>query len=126
MCSAARDETCVFVFHFSVTSEERAKGRAEPGRVLCDVSRLQSAADDSLLNGALVLCNPATSGPSDSDARNPDPQGGRHLPAAAPQQWGDEDQSHTKGVTSQMPGERCTANVGETTYILAVEIHGVF
>ncbi|XP_029700336.1 zinc/cadmium resistance protein [Takifugu rubripes] len=94
---------------------ERAKGRAEPGRVLCDVSRLQSAADDSLLNGALVLCNPATSGPSDSDARNPGPQGGHHLPAAAPQQCGDEDQSHSKGVTSQMSEECCTANVGPTT-----------
>lgn len=116
----------MFVFHFSVTSEERAKGRAEPGRVLCDVSRLQSAADDSLLNGALVLCNPATSGPSDSDARDPDPQGGRHLPAAAPQQCGDEDQSHSKGATSQLSEECRTANVGETVYILAVEIHGVF
>ncbi|XP_068441925.1 proton-coupled zinc antiporter SLC30A1 isoform X2 [Clinocottus analis] len=44
-----------------VLAAEETKGQAEPGRVLDDVSHVQSAVDNSLHNGALVLCNPGTS-----------------------------------------------------------------
>lgn len=80
-----------FLF-FCLTSEGGVIGQSEPRRVLCDVSQVQPATGDSSLNRALILCNPATSDPSDSDARKPEPQGGGFLlPAAAPQQAGDED-----------------------------------
>lgn len=102
------EANCVCFSFFCLTSEGGAKGRAEPRRV-------SPATDDSILNRALVLCNPATSGPSDSDARNPEPPGGFHLPAAAPQQDRDEDASRPEDVPSQMSEESCTANLGRPT-----------
>lgn len=117
MCIQLRgiqDANCVCFSFFCLTSEGGAKGQAEPRRVLCDVSRVRPATADSILNGALVLCNPATSGPSDSDARNPAPQGGFHLPAAAPQQGRDRDASQPEDVTSHMSEECCAANLGRT------------
>ncbi|KAG7479670.1 hypothetical protein JOB18_031821 [Solea senegalensis] len=48
-----------------------SKGLAEPGRVLSDVTRVQSAADDSLNSGALVLYNPGATSIMDSDSQTP-------------------------------------------------------
>lgn len=66
-------------------TEEETKGLAEPGRVLDDVSQVQSAVDDSFHNGALVLCNPGTSSIPDTDSQTPRRQPDVHLHAAAPQ-----------------------------------------
>ncbi|XP_070762127.1 proton-coupled zinc antiporter SLC30A1 [Enoplosus armatus] len=66
-------------------AEEEPKGQAEPGRVLDDVSRVLSAMDDSVHNGALVLCNPGTSSIPDTDSQIPQAQPEVHLHAAAPQ-----------------------------------------
>lgn len=69
----------------TVLAEEEAKGQAEPGRVLDDVSQVQSPADDSLHDGLLVLCNPGTSSVPDTDSQTPQPQPEVPLHAAAPQ-----------------------------------------
>lgn len=108
-----QDANCVCFLFFCLTSEGGVKGQAEPRQVLCDVSWVRTTTDDSILNGALVLCNPATLGPSDSDARNPQPQGGFHLAAAAPQQGRDEDASQPEDGTSQMSEKCCAANPGK-------------
>ncbi|XP_078099750.1 proton-coupled zinc antiporter SLC30A1 [Sander vitreus] len=67
-----------------VLAAEKTKGQAEPGRVLDDVSHVQSAMDDSLHNGALVLCNPGTSSVPDTDSQTLQ-QPEVHLHAAATQ-----------------------------------------
>lgn len=51
-----------------VLAEGGAEAQAELGRVLCDVSRVGSAAVSSFHNGALVLCNPGTPALSDTEA----------------------------------------------------------
>lgn len=109
--------TVCFSF-FCLPSEGGAKGQAEPRRVLCDVGRVRPAADGSVLNGALVLCNPATSGLLDSDARNPELQGELHQPAAAPQQGRDEDAGQPEDLTPQMSEECCAESPCDS--------HGVF
>uniref|UniRef100_A0A8C9YD27 Cation efflux protein cytoplasmic domain-containing protein n=1 Tax=Sander lucioperca TaxID=283035 RepID=A0A8C9YD27_SANLU len=68
-----------------VLAAEKTKGQAEPGRVLDDVSHVQSAMDDSLHNGALVLCNPGTSSVPDTDSQTLQQQPEVHLHAAATQ-----------------------------------------
>ena len=77
----------MFVFHSSrliptVLAAEESKGLAVPGRVLDDVVKVQAAADDSLCNGALVLCNPGASSVPEADPQTPQPE--VHLHAAAP------------------------------------------
>lgn len=83
------------------SAEEESKGQAEPGRVLYDVSLVQSAVDDSLHNGALVLCNPGTSIIPDNDSQIPEPQAQVHLHAAAPQDSKDceANLSHSENIT---------------------------
>ncbi|XP_074496706.1 proton-coupled zinc antiporter SLC30A1 [Sebastes fasciatus] len=68
-----------------VLAAEETKGQAEPGRVLGDVSHVQSAVDGSLHNGALVFCNPGTSSVPDTDSQNAQQQPEVHLHAAAQQ-----------------------------------------
>ncbi|XP_073350927.1 proton-coupled zinc antiporter SLC30A1 [Pagrus major] len=73
---APETESHVEVNH-KVLDEEEAKGEADPGRVLSDVSHtVQSAAEASFHNTALVLCNPGTSCIPDTDSPTPEPQSG--------------------------------------------------
>ncbi|XP_034460130.1 zinc transporter 1 [Hippoglossus hippoglossus] len=72
-----------FEVNHKVLAAEESKGLAVPGRVLDDVVKVQSAADDSLCNGALVLCNPGASSVPEADSQTPQPE--VHLHAAAPQ-----------------------------------------
>lgn len=117
-----RDANRVCFLFFCWTSEGGVIGQSELRRVLCDVSQVQPATGDSSLNRALVLCNPATSDPSDSDARKPEPQGVFHLPAAAPQQGSDEDAGRPEDVTSQISEECCAANFGKLASPMEVHV----
>lgn len=103
----------MFVFSlFCLTSEGGVEGQAEPRRGLCDVGPVPpAAAAAAILNGALVLCNPAT---SDADGPNPQPQAGLHLPAAAPPQGRAGDAGQPEDVASHMSEECCVANLGKT------------
>ncbi|XP_053278063.1 uncharacterized protein LOC128439697 [Pleuronectes platessa] len=74
-------ETQFEVIH-KVLAAEESKGLAVPGGVLDDVVKVQSAAHDSLCNGALVLCNPGASSVPAADSQTPQPE--VHLHAAAP------------------------------------------
>ncbi|XP_075956973.1 calcium/manganese antiporter SLC30A10 isoform X2 [Anarhichas minor] len=78
-----RNESHLEVNHRVLAAEE-PKGQAEPGRVLEDVSYVQSAMDNSLHNGALVFCNPGTSSVPDADSQTAQQQP-VHLHAAAQQ-----------------------------------------
>nr|XP_019965812.1 PREDICTED: zinc transporter 1-like isoform X1 [Paralichthys olivaceus] len=87
-----------------VLAAEESKGLAMPGPVLDDISKVHSAADDSLCNGALVLCNPGASSIPEADSKTPQPE--VHLHAAAPpDQSGSADltackvESHSKDIT---------------------------
>ncbi|XP_049888904.1 uncharacterized protein LOC126382847 [Epinephelus moara] len=73
----------------SVLAAQETRGQAEPGRVLDDVSCVQSAVDESLHNGALVLCNPGTVSVPDADSQTPQQHPEVHLQAAVPQDSGD-------------------------------------
>lgn len=106
----------------TVLAEEEAKGQAEPGRVLFDVVR-SSAADDSLQNGSLVLCNPGTSSVPDSDSQTPEPQVHVPPPAAAPQDGRDyevassvADLSHSEDVTEASKDNTSVGHFGERVY----------
>ncbi|KAI3354255.1 hypothetical protein L3Q82_018786, partial [Scortum barcoo] len=66
-----------------VFAEEEAKGQAEPGRVLDDVTQVQSSMDDSLHDAALVLCNPGTSSIPEKDSQTPQPPPEVHRHTAA-------------------------------------------
>ncbi|XP_041669970.1 zinc transporter 1 [Cheilinus undulatus] len=60
-----------------VSAKGEAEGWADPERVLNDVCQIQSAVDDSLHNGALVLSNPGTSSSvPDTDCQTPQPHSG--------------------------------------------------
>lgn len=72
-------------------AEGGAKGQTELGRVLYDVSQVQSAVEDSLHNGALVLCNPGASTITDTDSQAPESQVEVHLDATAPKDGGDSE-----------------------------------
>ena len=61
---------------------EEPRGQAEPAE---PGQALDAAVDDSLQNGALVLCNPGTSSVPDIDQQTPRHQPEVHLHAAAPQ-----------------------------------------
>lgn len=113
-----QDANCGCFSFVCLPSEGGAKGQAEPRRVSCDVGQVRPAADGSVFNEALVLWNPATSGPSYSDAPTPDPQGGLHQPAAAPQQGRDEDAGQPEDLSSQMSDE-CSSES-------PCDSHGVF
>ncbi|XP_056229300.1 uncharacterized protein LOC130167309 [Seriola aureovittata] len=69
----------------TVLAAEETKGLAEQGRVLDDVSQVQSAVDDLHHNGALVLCNPGTSSVPDTESKSSQQLPEVHLHAEAPQ-----------------------------------------
>ncbi|XP_044059963.1 zinc transporter 1 [Siniperca chuatsi] len=101
-----------------VLAEEETKGQAESGRVLDDVSRVQSAVDNSLHNGALVLCNPGTSSVPDTDPQTPQQQPEVHLHAAAPQDSrncevasGVADLSHSEDITELSKDKTCMGHL---------------
>ncbi|XP_035536178.1 zinc transporter 1 [Morone saxatilis] len=101
-----------------VLAEEETKGQAEPGRVLYDVRRVQSAVNDSLHNGALVLCNPGTSSIPDADTQTPEPQAEVHLHAAAQQDSRDcelapsaADLSHSEDITEISKDNTCVGHL---------------
>ncbi|KAM8768158.1 uncharacterized protein AB9X84_020351 [Acanthopagrus schlegelii] len=111
-------ESHVEVNH-KVCAEEEAKGEAEPGRVLSDVSRtVQSAVEASLHNGALVLCNPRTSCIPDTDS--PEPQSGGDTQAAALQDSGErraeKDEEvvsvHSEDITEISKDKACSGHLG--------------
>ncbi|KAM9852829.1 uncharacterized protein ACBR49_003693 [Aulostomus maculatus] len=66
-------------------SEEETNGPTEPGPVLDEVNPVHSAMEGTLLNGALVLCNPATSSILDTDSQTPGEEQEVHQHPAAPQ-----------------------------------------
>ncbi|XP_051252862.1 zinc transporter 1 [Dicentrarchus labrax] len=101
-----------------VLAEEETKAQAEPGRVLYDVSRVQSAVDDSLHNGAFVLCNPGTSSIPDADSQTPEPQAVVHLHAAAQQDSRDcevapraADLSHSEDIAEISKDNTCVGHL---------------
>ncbi|XP_029302514.1 LOW QUALITY PROTEIN: zinc transporter 1 [Cottoperca gobio] len=69
-----------------VLAAEETKGQPEPGRVLDDINHVQSAMNDSLHNGALVLCNLGISSVPDIDSHAASQQPEDHLHAAAAQE----------------------------------------
>ncbi|GAA6235291.1 zinc/cadmium resistance protein-like [Lates japonicus] len=119
-----------------VLAEKGTRGLAEPGQVLDDVSHVQSAVDNSLHNGTLVLCNPGTSSFPDTDSQTP-----VHLHAAAPQDSWDCDvvsgfadlktwkcESHSKDITeifedNTSMGHRDSKNVSKTSPVCKSSHH---
>nr|XP_046244681.1 zinc homeostasis factor 1 [Scatophagus argus] len=96
---------------------DSTKGQAEPRRALCDVSQVQSAVDDLLHSGTLVLCNPGTSSIPDTDSQTPEPQVEVHT--AAPQDnrdcevvSGAADLSHSKDITELSKDNTCMEHLG--------------
>lgn len=64
--SSCKEHQTFFVLHSpTALAAEEAKGPAD------DVSLVQSAADDSLHNGALLFCNPGASSVPDIDPQSP-------------------------------------------------------
>lgn len=53
-----------------VSAEGEAKGQIDPGKVLHNFGQVQPAADDSIHNGALVLCNPGASSIMDAEPQD--------------------------------------------------------
>ncbi len=104
----------------TVLAEEECKGQAELGRVLYDVSQVQPAADDSLHNGAFVLCNPGTSSIPDIDSQTSKPQARVHLHAAAPQDSrGCEaaDFCHSENISAISKDKTCMGHQGKRDYL---------
>ncbi|XP_045893182.1 zinc transporter 1 isoform X1 [Micropterus dolomieu] len=95
------------VVNHKVMAEEETKGEAELGRV-------QSAVEDMLHNGALVLCNPGTSCDPDTDSQTPQRQPAVHLHAAPPRDSsncevtsGVADLSHLEDITEIYKDKTC-------------------
>ncbi|XP_050934866.1 uncharacterized protein LOC108889245 isoform X6 [Lates calcarifer] len=119
-----------------VLAKEGTRGLAEPGQVQDDVSHVQSAVDDSLHNGTLVLCNPGTSSFPDTDSQTP-----VHLHAADPQDSWDCDvvsgfadlkiwkcESHSKDITeifedNTSMGHRDNKNASKTSPVCKSSHH---
>ncbi|XP_032361303.1 probable zinc transporter protein DDB_G0282067 [Etheostoma spectabile] len=93
----------------------KAKGQAEPGRVLGDVSHNQSTVEDSLHNRALVHCNPGTSSVPDIDSQTPQQQPEVHLRAAAGQDSRDSDVASGVAVLKVSRCERHSDDITESS-----------
>lgn len=68
-----------------VSAEGEAKGQTDPEKVLHNFGQVQPAADVSLHNGALVLCNPGASSIVDADPQDTESQAKVFQEAKAPE-----------------------------------------
>lgn len=101
-----------FILTPVVLAEGGAEAQAELGRVLCDVSRVRSAADGSFHNEALVLCNPGT--PALSDTEAPESQAHVHWLAADPDSRGSEISSSRYKDMTEISKAKDTGDLGKT------------
>lgn len=92
------------VNHKALAEEEN---QTEPRQVLDDVSQVQSAVDDVLHNGALVLCNPGASTIPETDSQAPEQQREVHPHPAAPQD--SQDCEVEKGVVD-LKARKCESH----------------
>uniref|UniRef100_UPI0037E98EFA proton-coupled zinc antiporter SLC30A1 n=1 Tax=Semicossyphus pulcher TaxID=241346 RepID=UPI0037E98EFA len=102
-----------------VLAKGEAKGWTDPGQGLDYVSQVQSAADDSLHNGALVLSNPGISSSLPDMDSHLKPQPGVHLHAAAPEDSRNcevlscvADSSHSDDITEISKDNTCVGHLG--------------